>query len=220
MTIKGFVTAAGKGSRWGLYYKELLPVCNNSWLLDESIKRLENAGVDEVIIITTPEKVTTHSTHLRDRFDIPISYVMQRGNELWGAIRTACLHSGDINLLTMSDTLPSKDCFDFNYKGYDFGLGAFLTSEPERFGVITKEAGKLVVKDKYKAEGVAHAWGTFWFSKTIAYDWLHRKELENYTDGINYALHNFNYEVIDFGRYYDMADFIRYKEFLNDKFQR
>lgn len=216
MTKKGFITAAGKGSRWGNYYKELLPIGDHRWLLDKAVERLARAGVDEVVIITRPEKVAVHASHLEDKVKLPVSYVMQEEEELWGAIKTACRYAGDINLLTMSDTLPSDDCFDFSFKGYDFGLGTFKTLEPERYGVLLEKDGRKIVIDKFKADLPALAWGTFWFNRRIAHNWLKIEALRNYTDGINYAISSHNAEFIEFVSYYDMVNFSKYREFINE----
>lgn len=217
MIKKGFITAGGKGSRWGNYYKELLPIGEHRWLLDKAVERLARAGVDEVVIITRPEKVCIHATHLADKVKIPVSYVMQEEEELWGAIKTACRYAGHINLLTMSDTLPSDDCFDFSFIDYDFGLGTFQTLEPERFGIVTERDKRKFVVDKLKTDVPATAWGTFWFSKKVADTWLKVSGLKNYTEAINLALSNFSSETIKFIRYYDMVNFTKYSEFINEK---
>jgi CTP:molybdopterin cytidylyltransferase MocA len=89
MTITGIIPAAGTGSRWGGYYKELLPTGHNEHLIDRAVLTCRVGGAERVVIITTPEKISAHASHFRYR-DSDIIFKIQDGvNDIYSAIESS-----------------------------------------------------------------------------------------------------------------------------------
>ena len=56
MSILGIVPSAGEGTRWGGYFKELLPIGYDT-LLDRSISAMFAGGADKIVIVSKPDKL-------------------------------------------------------------------------------------------------------------------------------------------------------------------
>jgi CTP:molybdopterin cytidylyltransferase MocA len=95
----GIIPAAGKATRFGGLFKELLPLPNERLLLTEAVERLRFC--DQIIVVTSNEKAEAHKAILPK--DVIIQY--QTGKELWGAIQTGFMRaSADFYYMTMPDT--------------------------------------------------------------------------------------------------------------------
>ena len=104
MEILGVVPAAGKGSRWGGFYKELLPVANRSWMINETIRAMKVGGANKICVITNKDKISTHAQHLDKKFR-NIFYVLQEGeNDIYSAMKSSLMYAEDLNYFSMPDT--------------------------------------------------------------------------------------------------------------------
>lgn len=218
MSITGVIPVAGKGSRWGGYYKELLPTGKDEWFLDRTISSMKEAGADKICVVTAIEKMTTHATHIKEKYD-GVFYVIQReSTDIWGAMKESLPFATLINLFAMPDTYFPKDTFsdavdDFNENfETDFYLGIHETYNPERFGVIVND----VVKNKSTTlpKDVAYpAWGTLLWTRRVAEFWMGRPQA-SYTDAINSAMAEFRWGLFEMEYYYDMARWEDYNDFI------
>lgn len=148
MDTVGILPAAGLCSRWNGTYKELLPTWENTWVIDSSIDSMKQAGVHNFVIVSSPQKISSHVQHFsKNKYkDINISYVIQyTPTGLYDAIKLALVTSRNYDqfIFTMPDTLISGTaCIDIletlNYDGdrIKFALGIFPTDIPERFGIL------------------------------------------------------------------------------------
>ena len=221
--ILGIIPSAGKGSRWGGYYKELLPLGDGEWLLDRCIKSMNIA--DEILIITSKDKIGTHVSHLNDRFP-NVSFTLQKeGYDIMGAIRSSYPFTCKYNLFAMPDTVYPKYLFDFFFpigdNEPDFLLGMFQTTMPERFGVlhVDKDGEKIVNKQKSKNENstpTVLAWGSMIWSDRVVDLWQDL-DIIDYTEAINVAIREFGFHSYPIDYYFDMATWKDYKEFIYGK---
>jgi hypothetical protein len=220
MSVLGVVPVAGKGSRWGGYYKELLPTADGEWFLDRTINSMKAAGADKICVVTSVEKITTHVTHIKQKYD-GVFYVIQQGdNDIWSAMKESLLFAGDYNLFAMPDTYFPKDTFsnaidEFNEDFQaDFYLGIHETNHPERFGVIINDA----VENKSTAlpKGVTYtAWGTLLWTRQVAEFWMEHPP-ESYTGAINAAMAKFRWGTFPMAYYLDMARWEDYGNFIKE----
>lgn len=212
MTTLGVIPAAGKGSRWGGFYKELLPCGEGNWLIDNTINTMIYGGADKILVITTPEKVSTHATHLDGKFQKELFFALQFGkNDIYSAIETSLPHAGDINYFAMPDTYIDYNTFAVNLNWADLYLGTFLTDTPERFGVIHE--GRVVNKEHLTDKSTYEAWGVLIWTKNVADFWLHINP-KDYTDAINKAMEIFTWDRFPLAYYYDMASWKDYRRLL------
>ena len=200
----GIIPAAGKASRFGGLFKELLPLDNGRLLLTEAVERLRFC--DRIVVVTSADKAAAHRAVLPN--EVVIHY--QTGTELWGAIQTGFMHeSGDYYYMTMPDTWMNTDAFADSPVN-EFSMGCFKTNEPERFGVL--ENG--FVTDKHAAaHKPATAWGVMAFSHEIADFWKDAQP-GNYTSAINMALARGKWGLWEIGHYFDCANLDRYLDLL------
>ena len=200
----GIIPAAGKATRFGGLYKELLPLPDGRSLLEHAMDRLRFC--DHIVIITNPEKADMHLAVVGKR----ASLQLQVGDEMWGAIKTAYnTHDADRYCMTMPDTYVKDDVFKYMV-GNSFGMGLFKTDEPERFGILQDGW----VTDKFKdAAKPANAWGVLSWAKHVCDIWNDTK-VNNYTSAINTAITAVDYGTWNIGEYYDCADMQRYMELL------
>ncbi|MCK5609464.1 hypothetical protein KAR91_46755 [Candidatus Pacearchaeota archaeon] len=218
MSVLGVIPVAGKGSRWGGYYKELLPTGDGEWFLDRTISSMKEAGADKICVVTTIEKMTTHATHIKEKYD-GVFYVIQREHtDIWGAMKESLPFATSINLFAMPDTYFPKDTFsdavdDFNEDfQIDFYLGMHETNHPERFGVIVND----VIKNKSTTlpKGATYtAWGTLLWTRQVAEFWMARPP-SSYTDAINAAMAEFRWGTFPMAYYLDMARWEDYGNFI------
>lgn len=216
MSILGVIPAAGQGSRWGGYYKELLPCGNGNWLINNTIDTMTNGGASDILIVTTSGKIATHARHLEDKFlfnQVPISFILQKGkNDIYSAIETTLPLAKDLNYFAMPDTYIDYNAFKYDFSSADFYLGVFTTDMPERFGVVVD--GQVINKNNELEKGKSYdAWGVLVWTKDVAEFWLNVQP-ENYTDAINKAMEVFTWELFPLSYYYDMATWNDYRRFL------
>lgn len=201
----GIIPAAGKATRFGGLFKELLPLPNEKLLLTEAVERLRFC--DQVVVVTSNEKADAHRAVLPK--DVILYY--QTGIELWGAMQTAFTHaSADFYYMTMPDTWMEVNAFA-DAPVNEFSLGCFKTDEPERFGVL--ESGFVV--DKHAgAHKPATAWGALAFNHEIADFWKDAQPMD-YTSAINMALARGKWGLWEIGQYFDCANLERYLDLLS-----
>lgn len=213
MSILGVLPAAGQGSRWGGYYKELLPCGDGDWLIDHIIDTMTYGGADEILVVTNTEKISTHATHLRSKFFLPLTYIIQQGkNDIYSAIDTTLPLAKDLNYFAMPDTYIDHNTFKSDFSYADFYLGVFTTDMPERFGVVVD--GQVINKSDELEKGKLYdAWGVLVWTKDVAEFWLNVQP-ENYTDAINKAIEVFTWDIFPMSYYYDMATWNDYRRFL------
>jgi len=216
MEILGVVPVAGKGSRWGGYFKELLPVGNGEWLLDRTIGAMMKGGANKICVITTPEKISTHIAHINSKYS-GIFYVTQKEKkDIWGAMKESLIFAGELNLFAMPDTYFPSELFVRQFRKTTYGrkpqffIGVHKTTMPERFGVLLEN--KVVNKQKL-SDGTYDAWGTLVWTKEVAKFWIENPP-ETYTEAINSAMKEFEWETFAMEYYKDMATWKDYTEFI------
>ena len=207
----GVIPAAGKGSRWGGYHKELLPCGSGRLLIDHTIEAMALGGADAFLVVASREKIGTLARHISQKHEgKQVYYAIQRGaNDIWSAIVESFQIPADVYMFAMPDTLYSKSFFDFDMTS-NFVLGLFTTEMPERFGtlrnrqIVNKEPGD---DDSYMA------WGTLVWSHECVQFWR-AAQPENYTDAINRAIDKFGLHGIGMDFYHDMATYEDYHDYL------
>lgn len=202
----GVIPAAGKADRWGGYPKELLPISNDRTFMSRAVDSLLMCGCDLVMVVTNPAKIHLHAYHLRDWENVLFS--MQQGDEMWAAMMTAMDTPADEYYFMMPDTYLPERPFPQSME-MDFGIGVFLTEQPERFGVIR---GKRIV-NKQSSEMPGLAWGVLAWKKTVAGFWK-AKSYSDYTSAINGAIREFGFSQWHLNYYYDIGSMDHYSEFL------
>lgn len=216
--ITGVIPAAGKGSRWGGYFKELLPLTSRRWLLNEAIYNMYNANASRVVVVTRHDKVATHAYHLVGMENI--IYTIQEDNlDIYGAMKASYVVKGKYNLFQMPDTYVPPSIFtrmlepDKTNDIVPFQIGVHRTRNPERFGII--HDGEVINKDIRLNNGDEYmAWGTlFWTDDVIKY-WIDL-DVKTYTQAIQTAMDKFKWRTLEMEYYYDMASFADYSRFLD-----
>lgn len=209
MHCLGVIPAAGEGSRWGGYYKELLPCGDGEWLIDRTIEAMRRGGADAVLVVASHEKLPVLAGHLR-RPALPLYFAIQRGdNDIWSAIEESFGFPATRFLFAMPDTYYPVDAFEAAGRG-PFALGLHDTRRPERFGVLV---GGQVANKQAMEPGVYRAWGLLAWSSTAVQHWQRTKPAD-YTDAINGAIAEFGLQHWPLDYYYDMASFADYQEWL------
>lgn len=215
----GIIPCAGKGSRWGGQYKELLPLGKEKWVIDCCIDQMKSAGVTKFCIVTSLEKANVLTQHFsKEKYkDLNLFFVPQKYNmDMWGAILSALPYSlkEERSFFAMPDTFFGEHGFmhDDNIFNFNFSLSLFDTKDGSRFGVYNSKNG-IVNKDPELKNGNYTAWGNFTFSPLVACEWLNSDFL-NYTDALNYAIKHYAtyFNALDY--YYDFATFEEYKCYL------
>lgn len=206
----GIIPAAGKATRWGsteyFFYKEFLPVVNGKQCLDLTISAMLIAGADRFLVITNPDKIFEHARFFNKKYPkLDVSFVLQKGEELIGAINTALNYLDSINLFAMPDTIfdeySLKAGVDLlnSYKA-NFVIGLFDTITPERFGCLI---GDTFIDKPKNLSGMYSAWGSFVFRNAEK-----ATSLDEFMNINNQLL----YYYISY--YYDMASFNDYLRLL------
>ena len=207
----GLVPAAGTGSRWGGFYKELLPCGNGEWLLDRTLQVLKRGNADAALIVTSQDKLPALSRHLADP-PLPLYFAIQRGhNDIWSAIEESFAIRADLTLFAMPDTYLPLDAFGNSGHGH-FGMGTFETNRPDRFGVLYN--GRVVNKQQLP-DGFYNAWGVLSWSGACV-DFWRRHPPGGYTDAINLALGRYDPQLWQLAYYHDMASWADYTAFVRN----
>jgi dTDP-glucose pyrophosphorylase len=208
----GIVLASGKAMRWGGVAKELMPTAEHEWIIDWPIYALMRADVDQIIVVTSVEKIAQHAAHFgKDLYNTkPIVYAVRYEGEMWNAILAALPHCGDINFLTMADTIIPPTTFQNVPEDAPLSLGTFRTQEPRRFSVVYD--GKIFTKPS-QADGEYAAWGTFAFHKDVAHFWL-KGGFTHYDTALNAAIERCGLATYQMAYYHDIADFGRLLDYI------
>ena len=214
----GIIPCGGKGMRWGGYYKEMLPLDENKWIIDGCIDQMTEVGVNKICIISSMEKIQLLSQHFtRKKYqDKNIVFVIQKYDlDMWGAILTAlplCV-GNEWMYFGMPDTIFGRAGYPIKPPNCDFSLSLFNTIDGRRFGVYDRNENKVINKNENLIGGNYEAWGNFSFSEKLAKAWIDGN-FTNYTDAINFALKNYNTHFHSLDYYYDFTSFEEYKCFL------
>lgn len=214
MGVLGIIPAAGMGSRWGGFYKELLPTEKGEWLIDRTISNMVVEGkANKVCVVTNLLKASTHMTHLNNKFN-NLFYILQRGkNDIYSAIESSFPFAEDLNYFAMPDTYMNRNIFNNNFY-LDFHLGVFRTKMPERFGVL--EGDRVYNKQIPYEEGKEFlAWGALVWTSNVVEFWQ-AVQPTDYTDAINKAMEVFEWDTFPIDFYYDFASWEDYWKFLNE----
>lgn len=209
MTKLGIIPAAGKGTRFGGLYKELLPIGDGETMLSRAVDTLEMIPVDSMLIVTSHYKINAHCAALNNR---AVKYAIQRDYErdAWGAIVESLDCAGDWNYYLMPDTWIMQGIIPDTER--DFTLGLFNTMKPERFGVV--DDGEIVDKST-TFSGERQAWGVVIWSRRVVDFWKrHLSDITSHTQAFNMAMREFGYGAFEIPVYIDIASFSDYKRLL------
>ena len=207
----GVIPSAGKGSRWGGYYKELLPIGNRRWLIDRAVHSMYFGGAEKVLVVSNPEKIGVHAKQLSKY--IKVFFSTQRlHRDVYGAVYESLGFAKDINLFAMPDTIYPADCFKRDFSSSYFWLGCFETDEPERFGVLYED--KIHDKCEDFKGTIQNAWGVLVWHKKVADYWL-SQDIKTNHDAINMAMKWFGYKTFKLDYYYDIMNWEKYVEFIS-----
>jgi dTDP-glucose pyrophosphorylase len=209
----GIILAAGSAQRWGGVVKELMPTGDQEWIIDSSIQALVNVGVDRIILVSSPEKISTHARHFtKKRYgSVRFMYVVAPPGEMWDSLLSALPFTGDVNFLTMADTIIPPDAFSTADVTKDFSLGTFRTQEPRRFSVVYN--GRIFTKPE-DADGEYAAWGTVVFSQNAAEFWQ-TNEFEHYDRAFNMAIGRYGLHTYQMAYCHDIANFFRLLDYIH-----
>lgn len=211
------IPAAGKATRFGGTLKELLPINETDTPL---LRAVQNAVIgmdaDEIVLVTNPEKVSAHTGYLNKAapYTVPISYRMQQGNELWGAIMTGLNEHMDGGMV-MADTVTFVDSCKIPYAPIVFGT--FKTLTPERFSVIY--GNTILTKQSLLNTGESLAWGVVLWNIDVTRYWLSSEapEYEHYDDAFRDVMQRFGFATFELPYYYDLGTFKSYVDYLGEK---
>ncbi len=207
----GIIPAAGEGSRWGQFQKELLPIGENAWLIDNTIYAMLKGGADKICIVSSPNKIHTHVQHFKkDKYkDLNIFFVIQREQQdIWGALKASFPFCEGFNLMAFPDTLYPTSVFE-NLSVRYFQMGTFMTREGDRLGVLDDKTNTIINKDPSMKGKLVRAWGNFSFTGEVVDFWTSRN-ITTYTGAMNLAIEHFGLYYRDFEYYYDFANWESY----------
>lgn len=241
--IIGLIPAAGKGVRLGLPFpKELYPVIRNHGYKPISqyvVENLTNAGLHHIVFVVNENKhqLMAHFGS-GQRFDCNISYVVQEIVEgrtkstspgLAHALDSAYhLVKGKTVFFGMADTLMlPNDIFKRIVAAtdteYDVLLGTFSTNNPQKFGMVKRDASGRVsaIEDKPKVTQLTEMWGCIVWRPGFT-EHLHKCVLEQgisdfaeimnsaIGNGLKFrAVHQQSGTYIDLGTYEEIGDLAR-----------
>jgi hypothetical protein len=212
----GIIPAAGKGERWGGFYKELLPIGDNRWLIDNTIDAMKTVGCERICLVTSPEKIHVHVQHFnKEKYkDLNIFFVINKGKEMWDSIVASFPYTEEYNYFAMPDTLYPVDSFPNKISFNIFGMGLFKTDKPERFGIL--KDGTIMNKMNCFGKKPFTAWGTLCWAKDTYEEFWKDKGIPNYTEAINVILRDGIYLEYVLDYYYDFATFKDYEEYIKN----
>lgn len=204
----GFIPAAGSNERWSGGYKEMLPIGQNTWLLDNAITQLFDAGCDTIYVGTSPEKASIHMHHL-DRLSITNVSLILGGKTMWETMKRFLPYAvDDTTIMMMPDTVTSLEHIA---PGGEIIFGVFETVEPERFSIFVDN--KIFTKPHLLEAGRYDAWGIVSWSKQVSRYWLDNPP-PTYDEAFNDAMHQFTTSRFPLPYYYDFANWNAYKQFI------
>jgi len=204
----GIIPAAGRATRWGGIYKELLPVKNGTCLLDHTLNAFRMADADACLLVTSKDKLLAHAGHLSNWL---VYYTIQTGEQdAWSAIAESLPLRARWNMYAMPDTYYPADIFT-KMPMVDFCIGYFETDIPDRFGILT-ECG---IVDKMTIHDTQKAWGVLGWSSAVVDLWMRNiNAIRTHTQAFNMAIDEFGYELVKMDYYHDMASFADYEGFI------
>jgi glucose-1-phosphate thymidylyltransferase len=150
--VKGIILAGGEGTRLRpctlVVGKQLLPVFDKP-MIYYPLSTLIHAGVDEVLVVTTPHEVERFRTLLSDgkQFGISISYAVQEtpGGIPQGILLAEEFLGGDSFWFILGDNLFHGPEFGAKLKEIEFEEGAHIftyrVKDPSAYGVAVFTSG-------------------------------------------------------------------------------
>jgi len=216
MSTLGIIPAAGKGDRWGGYFKEMLPIKPKKWLINNAVTSMSLAKANPIMIVTSLEKIPIHANHFKNEENIIFSLQNNNfQNDIYGAVLEGLKFPAGLNFLAMPDTIFPVDCFRKNFSSFDLWLGCFKTNMPTRFGIVKNDR----IYDKYSSfvDGLTYydAWGVVVWSDKVANFWKKEKEIETFSFALTLAMKKFGYKVFPLDYYYDMASWKDYEDYIS-----
>lgn len=193
------IPAAGKASRIFGIPKELLPIDEGVTCLSKSIKLASTVG--QPIVISNPIKLALHSYVV----DVPI--MLQKGDELWGAIKTG-LQEGKDGGLILADTVTDFSVYDIDTEA-DLSFGTFLTNSSRRFSVLLENR----IATKEDLPGTYDAWGVVLWSKRVT-DFMLTLEDDHYDRIFERVIQRFGYSTFPLHYYKDLGTFDSYVDYI------
>jgi glucose-1-phosphate thymidylyltransferase len=194
--MKGVILAGGLGTRLSpltlVTNKHLLPVYNKP-VIYYSIEKLVSAGIDRIMIVTSPEHIADFArllgsgqgfTSLKTRKQIQIVYGIQnKPSGIADGLYIAKEYIGDDNcILHLGDNIIEDD-ISGHVKKFKSGATIFLkkVTDPERFGVasLDKEGKVLDIEEKPKKwKSDLAVIGLYLYDNTVFKKMIGQKESE------------------------------------------
>lgn len=225
----GILPASGHAVRWNGVFKELLPIGEDRYLCDYAIDAFTSAGVENIILITSPDKVQNHVRHFRKNKyrGLNFEYVMREGEELHGALQTALKYSQYYKntYFAMPDTIIPEDAFVQLQLQRDvwFGMGLFETHTPERFSIVEghtiyTKSTQLLHKEVYRTKGDPYrAWGVIQWSKELVEQLRNAFMIyDTYDKAFQSILEQYKVYHWHLSSYYDIADWKAYQAYIKE----
>lgn len=207
--------AGGRAERFDGIFKELLPVGEGEFLLSNAIRRASALGADRVLVITSADKLPTHSRFLSRHaaaFAVELAVRSENDEHLWAALRHAIPIDED-GLLVLPDT--TWTCPGSIPRGADLAFGTFVTDEPHRFSLVHE--GRILTKPG-GLTGEWSAWGCVYWSAAVAAFWEREQKLHgeypDYDRAFESAMREFGYDTFDIEGYHDLGTWAAYAAFL------
>lgn len=211
----GYVPAGGTNERWGGGYKEMLPIREGRWMLDNAVITLLEAGCDHVYIGTSPIKATMHMEHIRRRGIEHVSFIMAIPT-MWDALKTFLPYAlGEDVLMMMADTITVFDSHSMLQDWSNINLGVFATIFPEQFSVFLNDRIVTKPQDIVITKSV-NAWGIVGWSDEATRLWLNAKP-DGYDEAFNLAIKELSSSRFYLPYYYDFADFKSYSRYIGEQ---
>lgn len=206
----GLIPAAGTAERWGGYLKELLPVRNGVWLIDNCIETLKNAGCTRFIIVTNSDKIATISRHIARNHQIDVAYVLG-GVTMWDSICNALAYCQlDRVIMSMPDTIVDIARPE-ELLSHPITFGTFHTKEPGRYSVFL-DNGTFKKSNDLPARSYL-AWGVVSWSPGVT-NFFKRNTYTDFDTAFNDAMKYCGYSFTPMYSYYDIARFDDYVAYL------
>lgn len=209
----GFLPTAGTNERWGAGYKELLPLGEKQWLLDNAIHSLFEVGCSEVVIATSPIKASVHMLHIQRLGIENVSFILG-GNTMWETMQNyfpySIGHQETMMMLpdTMTDISQAVSTPDSILT-----FGTFLTHEPERFSILVED--QFLTKP-HNLTGKYRAWGAVRWNTVVSQFWMSTRPL-SYDHAFNMAMEEYHWNQFDLPFYYDFANWNEYDSYLKGR---
>lgn len=209
----GLIPCGGTAERWGGFYKELLPIAEHSWMLNECIMRLHSYGCDKFVIPVRDDKLAILSQHLQRHLQLPIAFIPGCGNGMWPDLKRGMLFCGDETIImSMPDTLLEIANIDdvIPYSRSAIKFGTFQTEDPGRYSVLT---GSGFIKHPELPKKTYQAWGMVSWRPEIT-EWFLSNQFEQFDDAFNTISNKIGLYTYPITQYVDFANFEEYETYL------